>query len=87
MKIYTLVKASRVRFRILHITQTNLQIHCYLDQNSSGCFFHRNTYNSKIFMELQNSPNSQNNLERNKAEGVMSFDLKLHHKCIVIKKV
>ena len=47
-------------------TQSNLQIQCHLYQITNGIFHITETKNSTIFMETQKTPNTQNNLEKEK---------------------
>ena len=43
--------------------QSNLQIQCNPYQITNGIFYRPRTNNLKIYMETQNTPNSQSNLE------------------------
>ena len=47
-------------------TQSNLQIHCNPYQTTNGIFHRARTKNFTICMETQKTPNSQNNLEKEK---------------------
>ena len=55
-----------VKWNIVHFntTQSNLQIQSNPYQNSNGIFHRNRTDNSKIYMEVQKTPKSQNNLEK-----------------------
>ena len=46
--------------------QRNLEIQCNSYQNTNGIFHRARKSNSKIYMETQNTMNSQNNLEKEK---------------------
>ena len=65
----------------------------YPYQNTYG-IFHRNrtkkifrTNNFKIWMETQKTPNSQNNLKKNKPGRIHTHNFRLYYKDIVIKTV
>ena len=47
-----------------YTTQSNLQIQCNPYQATNGSFHRAKTNNFTIFMEIQNTSNSQSNLEK-----------------------
>ena len=47
-----------------YTTQSNLQIQCYPYQITNGMFHRARTNNFTICMEIQNTSNSQSNLEK-----------------------
>ena len=47
-----------------YTTQSNLQIQCNPNQGTNGIFHRARTNNFKICMEIQNTSNSQSNLEK-----------------------
>ena len=49
-----------------YTTQSNLQIQCNPYQITNGIFYSTRTKNFTILMETQKTPNSQNNLEKEK---------------------
>ena len=49
-----------------YTTQSNLQIQCNPYQTTTGIFHRTRTKNFTICMETQKTPNSQNNLEKEK---------------------
>ena len=49
-----------------YTTQSNLQIQCNPYQITNGIFHRTRTRNFTIGMEIQNTPNSQSNLEKEK---------------------
>ena len=49
-----------------HITQGNTQIQCNPYQNTNDIFHRARINNFKICMKTQKTPNSQNNLEKEK---------------------
>lgn len=51
-----------------HTTQSNLQIQCNPYQITNGIFHRTRTKNFTICMEIQKTPNSQSNLEKEKME-------------------
>ena len=49
-----------------HTTQGNLQVQCNPYHNTNGIFHRKRTNDSKIYMETQKTPISQNNLVKEK---------------------
>ena len=62
---------GRINIVKMTTTQTNLQIQCNPYQTTTGISHRTKTKNFIICMETQKTPNSQNNLEKNKAGGIM----------------
>ena len=63
-KIHFILGLEELIFLNDHTTQGNLQIQCNLYQNTNGIFHRTRINNFKICMEMQKTPNSQNNLEK-----------------------
>ena len=61
MERYTTFMDKRIN--TVKMTQGNLQIQYNLYQNTNGIFHRTTTNNLKFCMEIQKTPNSQNNLE------------------------
>ena len=55
---------GRINIVKMSILQSNLQIQCNPYQTTSGIFHRTRTNNFKICMEIQNTSNSQSNLEK-----------------------
>lgn len=54
-----------------HTIQRNLEIQCNSYENTNGIFHRARKNNSEMYMETQNTLNSQNNLEKkNKVRGL-----------------
>ena len=66
---------------------SDLQIQCNSYQNSNGIFQRNKKKNSKICLELQETPNSQSNLEKEQSWSHHNAHFKLYYKVIVIKAV
>ena len=68
MEKYTMFMDRKNQYSDEYTTESNLQIQCNPYQATSGIFHRTRTNNFTIYMEIQKSSNSQNNLEKKRME-------------------